>query len=74
MQVWWRYARWYITRRIAELSPGKVLRDGAGQASNRSDEEVLDLVITNALIIDWSGIYKVRKPKDHPLYCMLMHV
>ncbi|ORX36344.1 hypothetical protein BD324DRAFT_489307 [Kockovaella imperatae] len=37
---------------------GKVLRDGAGQASNRSDQEVLDLVITNALIIDWSGIYK----------------
>ena len=38
---------------------GKSLRDGGGQASNRSDEEVLDLVITNALIIDWSGIYKV---------------
>ncbi|KAK6907123.1 urease [Kwoniella mangroviensis CBS 8507] len=37
---------------------GKVLRDGQGQASNRSDEEVLDLVITNALIVDWSGIYK----------------
>lgn len=38
---------------------GKVLRDGCGQASNRSDSEVLDLVITNALIIDWSGIIKV---------------
>lgn len=38
---------------------GKVLRDGMGQASDRSDEEVLDLVVTNALIIDWSGIYKV---------------
>ncbi|KAK8861375.1 urease [Kwoniella newhampshirensis] len=37
---------------------GKVLRDGQGQASDRSDAEVLDLVITNALIIDWSGIYK----------------
>ncbi|WWC87657.1 urease [Kwoniella dendrophila CBS 6074] len=37
---------------------GKTLRDGQGQASNRSDEEVLDLCITNALIIDWSGIYK----------------
>ncbi|WWC68843.1 urease [Kwoniella pini CBS 10737] len=37
---------------------GKVLRDGQGQASNRSDEEVLDLLITNALIIDWTGIYK----------------
>ncbi|GFZ42802.1 Urease [Saitozyma sp. JCM 24511] len=37
---------------------GKVLRDGMGQASNRSDDEVLDLVITNALVIDWSGIFK----------------
>jgi urease len=31
-----------------------------GQASGRRDDETLDLVITNALIIDWSGIYKVR--------------
>lgn len=31
-----------------------------GQATNRSSQETLDLVITNALIIDWSGIYKVR--------------
>ena len=30
-----------------------------GQATNRSAGEVLDLVITNALIVDWSGIYKV---------------
>ncbi|KAJ9125548.1 Urease [Naganishia vaughanmartiniae] len=37
---------------------GKTLRDGMGQASNRSDAEVLDLIITNALIIDWAGIYK----------------
>jgi urease len=37
---------------------GKTLRDGMGQASGRSDEECLDLVITNALVIDWSGIYK----------------
>ncbi|KAL7419669.1 Urease [Cryptotrichosporon argae] len=37
---------------------GKVLRDGQGQASNRFDHEVLDLVITNALVIDWSGIFK----------------
>lgn len=37
---------------------GKTLRDGQGQASNRSDSEVLDLVVTNALIIDWSGIIK----------------
>ena len=39
---------------------GKVLRDGMGQASGRSDKECLDLVVTNALIIDYTGIYKVR--------------
>jgi urease len=38
---------------------GKVLRDGMGQASGRADDDCLDLVITNALIIDYSGIYKV---------------
>jgi urease subunit alpha len=37
---------------------GKVLRDRMGQAEGVSDEEVLDLVLTNALIVDWSGIYK----------------
>ena len=37
---------------------GKTLRDGMGQASGRSDAESLDTVITNALIIDWSGIFK----------------
>lgn len=37
---------------------GKVLREGMGQATGRPDAETLDLVITNALIIDWNGIYK----------------
>ncbi|KAH8917337.1 urease [Atractiella rhizophila] len=37
---------------------GKVLREGMGQATGRPDAETLDLVITNALIVDWSGIYK----------------
>jgi len=37
---------------------GKVLRDGMGQASGASQEEALDLVITNALVLDYSGIYK----------------
>ncbi|KAJ7272067.1 urease [Mycena haematopus] len=37
---------------------GKSIREGMGQATNRSASEALDLVITNALIIDWSGIYK----------------
>lgn len=37
---------------------GKVLRDGMGQASGYKSSEVLDLLITNALIIDYTGIYK----------------
>jgi len=37
---------------------GKVLRDGMGQAAGVSDAAALDCVITNALIIDWSGIRK----------------
>ena len=37
---------------------GKTLREGMGQATGRPDAESLDLVITNALIVDWSGIYK----------------
>ncbi len=37
---------------------GKVLRDGMGQKSGVGDAEALDCVITNALILDWTGIYK----------------
>ncbi|KAF9456715.1 urease [Collybia nuda] len=37
---------------------GKTVREGMGQSTNRSSSEALDLVITNALVIDWSGIYK----------------
>ena len=37
---------------------GKVLRDGMGQASGVSQEQALDCVITNALIVDWTGIRK----------------
>jgi urease subunit alpha len=37
---------------------GKVLRDGMGQAAGVADRDALDLVITNALVIDWTGIYK----------------
>src|SRR3990170_447588 len=37
---------------------GKVLRDGMGQAAGVSDADALDCVITNALIIDWTGIRK----------------
>ncbi|MFO0588335.1 MAG: urease subunit alpha [Polyangiaceae bacterium] len=37
---------------------GKVLRDRQGQAAGVDDKDALDLVITNALILDWTGIYK----------------
>ncbi|HLP42837.1 MAG TPA: urease subunit alpha, partial [Fibrobacteria bacterium] len=37
---------------------GKVLRDGMGQGSGVPQAEALDLLITNALVIDYSGIYK----------------
>jgi urease subunit alpha len=37
---------------------GKVLREGMGQAAGVSQDEALDCVITNALIVDHSGIYK----------------
>ena len=37
---------------------GKTLREGMGQASGRSAAESLDTVISNALIVDWSGIIK----------------
>jgi len=37
---------------------GKVIRDGMGQASGLTSQQTLDLVITNALIIDYTGIYK----------------
>ncbi|OQR89817.1 urease [Achlya hypogyna] len=37
---------------------GKVLREGMGQATGRGPDDVLDTVITNVLILDYSGIYK----------------
>ncbi len=37
---------------------GKVLRDGMGQATGVAQDRALDLVITNALVIDYTGIYK----------------
>jgi urease subunit alpha len=37
---------------------GKVLRDGMGQAAGIPDDRALDCVITNALIVDWTGISK----------------
>ena len=46
---------------------GKVLRDGMGQASGFKDAEVLDCVITNALVIDYTGIFKADIGIKHGL-------
>ena len=37
---------------------GKVLREGMGQATGVSAKDALDVVVTNALIVDHTGIYK----------------
>ena len=37
---------------------GKVIRDGMGQSQASRAEGAVDTVITNALILDWTGIYK----------------
>ncbi|MGN0503388.1 MAG: urease subunit alpha [Ruminococcus sp.] len=42
----------------AKFGGGKSLRDGMGQSCSAKDEECLDTVITNALIIDYTGIIK----------------
>ena len=44
---------------------GKVLRDGMGQAAGVGEDRALDLVITNALIVDWTGIYKADVGVKH---------
>jgi urease alpha subunit len=37
---------------------GKVLREGMGQAAGVDQEDALDCVITNALVVDYTGIIK----------------
>jgi urease subunit alpha len=37
---------------------GKTLRDRMGQQEGVADADALDLVITNALIVDWTGVVK----------------
>jgi urease alpha subunit len=37
---------------------GKTIREGMGQATGISANDALDCVITNALIVDYTGIYK----------------
>lgn len=42
----------------AKFGGGKSLRDGMGQGVRYSDGQCLDMVITSALVIDYTGIYK----------------
>lgn len=42
----------------AKFGGGKSLRDGMGQSVKSLDAECLDLVITSAVVIDYTGIYK----------------
>ncbi|MGN0592166.1 MAG: urease subunit alpha [Ruminococcus sp.] len=42
----------------AKFGGGKSLRDGMGQSCSVRDSECPDTIITNALIIDYTGIYK----------------
>lgn len=46
---------------------GKVLREGMGQASGVGADGVLDTIITNALIVDYTGIYKADIGLKHGL-------
>lgn len=48
---------------------GKVIRDGMGQSPISREEGAVDLVITNALILDWWGIVKADVGiKDGKIY------
>ncbi|KAI8610396.1 urease [Chytriomyces sp. MP71] len=42
----------------AVFGGGKVIREGMGQQAGVGQDEALDLVITNAVILDYTGIYK----------------
>lgn len=50
---------------------GKTLRDGMSQNSRFLNKDVVDLIITNALIIDYTGIYKADIGiKDGKIYAI----
>lgn len=51
-------ADWALYGDECKFGGGKVLREGMGQAAGVGADQSLDLVITNALIIDYTGIVK----------------
>lgn len=42
----------------SKFGGGKTLRDRMGQMDGAAESQALDLVITNVIVIDWTGIYK----------------
>jgi urease len=46
---------------------GKVLREGMGQATGLKAEDQLETVLTNAIVVDYTGIYKVSLCERMPL-------
>ncbi|XP_024531484.1 urease isoform X1 [Selaginella moellendorffii] len=48
---------------------GKVIRDGMGQGTGYKADETLDTVITNAVVIDYTGIYKADVGIKHGYIC-----
>ncbi|EWC43887.1 urease [Drechslerella stenobrocha 248] len=58
-QLWIRVENDYtVYGDECKFGGGKTLREGMGQASGRGDDECLDMVVTNALVVDYTGIYK----------------
>ena len=57
-ELWLRVESDYtIYGEEVKFGGGKVIRDGMGQ-SQAADSESMDLVITNALVLDWWGVVK----------------
>ncbi|RHY26924.1 hypothetical protein DYB32_007160 [Aphanomyces invadans] len=50
--------RWHFYLSVGKFGGGKVLREGMGQATGCHADQVLDTVITNAVIVDYTGVYK----------------
>ncbi|KAK0633010.1 hypothetical protein B0T14DRAFT_560640 [Immersiella caudata] len=58
-ELWVRVERDYtVYGDECKFGGGKTLREGMGQATGRADEETLDMVVTNALVVDYTGVYK----------------
>ena len=53
---------------------GKVIRDGMGQSQVTRAGGAVDTVITNALIVDHSGIYKINTTKLFHVHLLLTHI